>query len=459
MDNSTELFTMLIVDDEWAVLNAHERFFSRWGYRLLLAENGEQCLAMLAANHVDLMLLDLKMPDVDGMQVLENAKTMRPNLKVVIQTGHGGVQEAVDAMRKGALDFLVKGDPVQILSNRVRQVYEIWRLEQEASALRKLNTNNFCFDALIGSSPPMQRLKNLIVRVAPTDTTVLLQGETGTGKELIAQALHAHSDRKDKPFVAVDCASINESILESELFGHEKGAFTGAEMATRGLIRSADTGTLFLDEIGELPPSVQAKLLRTIQELVVRPVGSNKTYQVDIRIIAATNRNLLDEVARKNFRQDLYYRISTVTLLAPPLRERAGDIDLLAEHILNKQSSVHGEPVVISPEAREALGLYPWPGNIRELENVLRKAVVFAESNVLSLGDMPSELQALYGKCNPQIEKTTVAEFEKEAIKKALSLASNRQDALDMLEISEATFYRKIKKYNLSMHFKRSGSR
>jgi DNA-binding NtrC family response regulator len=458
MDSSTELFTMLIADDELAVLNAHERFFSRSGYRLLLAENGAKCLNLLAANHVDLMLLDLKMPDVDGLEVLERAKSMRPNLKVIIQTGHGGIHEAVNAMRKGALDFLVKGDPVQILSNRVRQVYEIWRLEQESSALRKMNKNTFCFDALIGNSPPMQRLKNLIVRVAPTDTTVLIQGETGTGKELIAQALHYHSDRKDKPFVAVDCASISESILESELFGHEKGAFTGAEMATRGLIRSADTGTLFLDEIGEIPPSVQAKLLRTIQEFAVRPVGSTKTYQADIRIIAATNRNLLDEVACKNFRQDLYYRISTVTLTAPPLRERIGDIDLLAEHILNQQAPVHGKPVEISREAHEALEMYNWPGNIRELENVLRKATVFSESNVLSIDDMPSEMQELYGRCNRQIEKTTVAEFEKEAIKKALSLASNRKDALDMLDISEATFYRKIKKYNLSMHFKKSGS-
>ena len=443
-------FSILVVDDEPAILNSLKRYLSRSGYRLLLAENGEKGLSMLEANEIDLMLLDLKMPGINGLEVLERAKRMRPNLKVIMQTGHGGVQEAVLAMRRGALDFLIKGESVEILQSRIRQVFENWKLERENLVLRNHNKELFQFDGLVGASPPMQRLKKLIVRVAPTDTTVLIQGESGTGKELIAQALHHHSERRDKPFIAVDCASISESILESELFGHVKGAFTGADSASQGLIRSADSGTLFLDEIGEISLAVQAKLLRTIQERLVRPVGSTKIYHADVRIIAATNRNLLDEVSRSTFRQDLYYRISAVTLTAPPLRERSDDIPLLTKYILGQCATIQGGPVNASPETLNILSRYDWPGNVRELENVLRGGAVFSDTGMLQPIDLPPLLQVLNEAKNVVDKNTTVMAFEKEAIINALALSkNNRKEALKLLGISEATLYRKIKKYKL----------
>lgn len=446
----TDEFTILVVDDEPAVLSSLKRYLAWSGYRLLLAENGEKGLALLDANKIDLMLLDLKMPGIDGIEVLKLAKDKHPDLKIIMLTGYGSIQESVSAMKKGALDFLIKGESVEILHSRIRQVYGNWLLERENSALRKKDKEFFSFDNLVGDSVPMRRLKNLIVRVAPTDTTVLIQGESGTGKELIAQALHHHSERRDKPFIAVDCAAISESILESELFGHVKGAFTGADSSSQGLIRSADSGTLFLDEIGEIALTVQAKLLRTIQERSVRPVGSTKTYHADVRIIAATNRNLLDEVSRLTFRQDLYYRISTVTLTAPSLRERSEDIALLTKYILGQCATVKGESVVASPETLDILSRYDWPGNVRELENVLRGAAIFSDTGVLQPEELPAMLQALIKNPKATDRGTTFAAIEKEAIRNALAVAkNNRKVALKMLGISEATLYRKIKKYNL----------
>ena len=450
MIDSQDRFTILVIDDELLVLSSLKRFFARSDYRLLLAENGEKGLEMLTENRVDLLLLDLKMPGIGGLEVLERARECIPDLKVIIQTGHGGVQEAVQAVRKGALDFLVKGDAFEILSNRVRQVYENWLLERENRELRKGNRETFQFDKLIGDSLVIKQLKNFIVRLAPTETTALIQGESGTGKELIAQALHYHSGRRDKPFVAVDCASINESIIESELFGHEKGSFTGADASALGLIRAADTGTLFLDEIGEISASMQAKLLRVIQERMVRPVGSIQNFRVDVRVISATNKNLLDEVAKSAFRQDLYYRLSTVTLTSPPLRERGDDISILATHILEQFATSIGRPLSISSEVRSMLERYHWPGNIRELENVLHGAAVFADEGIIRPEDLPSSLKMSASVHVAMPGNNTLAFYEREAIKNALILANNnRKKAIELLEISEATLYRKIKEYKL----------
>lgn len=450
MSEEKENFTILIVDDETSILKALKRLFHKNGYRILLAENGQKGLEILGSTEVDLMLLDLKMPGMDGFEVLDRAMQCRPSLKIIIQTGHGGVKEAVKAVQKGALDFLIKGDSPEILNNRIRQVYEHWQLEQENSALRRKNVEQFEFDKLIGESSAMFQLKKLITRVAPTDSTVLIQGESGTGKELIAQALHYHSERRNKPFLAIDCASISESVLESELFGHERGAFTGADTPFRGVIRSADTGTLFLDEIGEISLSMQAKLLRTIQERSIRPVGSTKFHQVDIRIIAATNKNLLNEVANSTFRQDLYYRISTVTLTAPPLRKRDNDILLLTEYFLEQCSASLGRKISVSDEVYEFLNRYEWPGNIRELDNVLRSAAVLSGKDVIEADDLPPAMR----KTSPPTEQVTkfitLEAMEKEAIRTALTLSkNNRKEATKMLAISEATLYRKIKKYRL----------
>lgn len=443
-------FTLLIVDDDISILESLKRLFYKNGYKILLAENGKKGLEIIKSTHVDLMLLDLKMPGMDGFEVLDRAIKFNPSLKVIILTGHGGVKEAVLAVQKGALDFLIKGESTELLNNRILQVYEHWQLEQENNALRRKTAEQFEFDSLIGESAAMVQLKKLITRVAPTDSTVLIQGESGTGKELIAHALHHHSERRDKPFVAIDCASISETVLESELFGHERGSFTGAENSFQGVIRSAESGTLFLDEIGEISLGMQAKLLRAIQERSIRPVGSTKFYKVDIRIIAATNKNLLNEVADSAFRQDLYYRLSTVTLTAPPLRKRENDIFLLTEYFLEQCSASLGKPISVSEEVLDLFARYEWPGNIRELDNILRGAAVFSDNGIIKASDLPPVFQNSPPPNEQTLNLMTLEAMEKEAIKKALTLSkNNRKEARKMLAISEATLYRKIKKYNL----------
>lgn len=443
-------FTLLIVDDDISILESLKRLFYKNGYRIPLAENGKKGLEIIKSTHVDLMLLDLKMPGMDGFEVLDRAIKFNPSLKVIILTGHGGVKEAVLAVQKGALDFLIKGESTELLNNRILQVYEHWQLEQENNALRRKTAEQFEFDSLIGESAAMVQLKKLITRVAPTDSTVLIQGESGTGKELIAHALHHHSERRDKPFVAIDCASISETVLESELFGHERGSFTGAENSFQGVIRSAEPGTLFLDEIGEISLGMQAKLLRAIQERSIRPVGSTKFYKVDIRIIAATNKNLLNEVADSAFRQDLYYRLSTVTLTAPPLRKRENDIFLLTEYFLEQCSASLRKPISVSEEVLDLFARYEWPGNIRELDNILRGAAVFSDNGIIKASDLPPVFQNSPPPNEQTLNLMTLEAMEKEAIKKALTLSkNNRKEARKMLAISEATLYRKIKKYNL----------
>jgi DNA-binding NtrC family response regulator len=442
-------FTLLVVDDEQSVLQSLKRFFAKSGFQVLLANNGQKGLELLSLHHIDLLLLDLVMPGMDGLTVLREAKKMSPALKVIIQTGHGGINEAVEAVKNGASDFLVKGDSPEILRTRVGLIHEQWQLRMDNKVLRGEN-NIFDFDKLTGASSAMTKLKEMIVRVAPTETTVLIQGESGTGKELVAQALHHHSQRRNRPYIVVDCATISETVIESELFGHEKGAFTGADTSTGGLVRAADTGTLFFDEIGELSPGVQAKLLRIIQERTVRPVGSTKNHQVDIRIIAATNRNLLEEAAEKRFRQDLYYRLSTVTLTVPPLREREGDIAQLTSKILAYYHKAEAPVPSVTDRTQQLLDRYDWPGNVRELENVLRGALVFADEGKITPRDLPPAVGVQVGSEETKVKNGSLAAYELAAIKNALAEAgNNRSQAAKILDIAEATLYRKIKNYRL----------
>ena len=337
MENENPL-TLLIVDDEQNILLSMKRLFARNPYRLLFAQDGMKALDCLGKNRVDLMLLDLKMPGMNGMDVLKVVVDTHPNLKVILLTGHGGVQDAVMAIKLGATDFIEKSASPDMLRQKIAHAYQMWRIEHENSKMRDQLAAHFRFDELVGDSPPMIELKSMIARISPSEVSILIQGESGTGKELVAQAIHAHSSRKSEVFIPVDCASINEALMESELFGHSKGAFTGADQPTLGLIRSADKGTLFLDEVGELPLNMQAKLLRTIQERTVRPVGSTRTIAVDIRIISATNRNLFEFIALGAFRHDLYYRLSAMTLHVPPLRNRCDDIVSLARYFIEKNS-------------------------------------------------------------------------------------------------------------------------
>ncbi|MCF8087618.1 MAG: sigma-54 dependent transcriptional regulator [Desulfotignum sp.] len=452
MDNQNR-FRLLIVDDKPEIHQMMRRYFENTSHDLVFADRGQQALDLLSQTRVSLMLLDLKMPGMDGLAVLEAARQTQPGLRVIMLTAHGGISDAVAAMKLGALDFFEKSVDPELLRSKVNQVHEMWLLEQENRQLRGRLDKRFCFPDLVGTSPPMLKLKDMIARIAPTDTSVLIQGESGTGKELVARAIHHHSQRTRGPFCPVDCAAINETVVESELFGHAKGAFTGADQNTQGLFRSADTGTLFLDEVGELSLSMQAKLLRTLQERVVRPVGTTRAIPVDIRILAATNKNLLVAVSRGEFRQDLYYRLSTITLEAPPLRQIGDDILLLAGYLIERFSRDEGlAPRSFNAPAQTALKHHDWPGNVRELENVVRGALVLSTGEVIGPEDLSIPTVSLSNTPgNLDGHPTTMTDHEVQIIRNILeTTAGNRREAAKVLGISEATLYRRIKQYNLA---------
>jgi len=422
-------FKLLIVDDKLEIHQLMRRYFEKSPYDLVCADNGQQALDLLSTTPVALMLLDLKMPGMDGLTVLKTAKQIQPSLRVIMLTAHGGVQEAVAAMKLGALDFFEKSVDPEILGSKVNQIHEMWQMEQENQQLRHRLDSRFCFPDMVGESSPMLKLKDMIARVAPTDTSVLIQGESGTGKELIARAIHHHSQQARGPFCPMDCPAINETVVESELFGHTKGAFTGADQNTQGLFRSADKGTLFLDEVGELPLSMQAKLLRTLQERVVRPVGTTRTIPVDIRILAATNKNLVEAVSRGEFRQDLYYRLSAITLEAPPLRDRGLVLArFLAERFCRELGLA---PKQFSDHAQAALTHYDWPGNVRELENVVRSALVMSAGDTIGPGDL--SIPVTSPPCPPgnlNEHPTTMSDHQARIIRNTLeATAGNRRQA------------------------------
>lgn len=452
MDSETSRqFGLMIVDDESAILSSLKRIFRRAPYDLYTAQNGFEALDVLHRTQVDAALVDLKMPQMDGMELLERMRADYPSVRVVILTGHGGVKDAVHAIKLGAVDFLQKPFEPENLQAHIRQLHLMWQLEQENRRLKQQVQSQFDYDRLIGNSTAMLNLKKMIVQLASADAAILIQGDTGTGKELVARAIHSHSPRNHRTFVPVDCAGMSETVMGSELFGHVKGAFTGAHETTKGLFRAADKGTLFLDEVGELPLSMQVKLLRVIQEKEVRPVGASQSYPVDVRILAATNRDLEQEVAEGRFRQDLFYRLNVVTVHTPRLSDRKDDIALLSRHFLQQfltpASSVHR----ISKEAMACLGQYDWPGNVRELENVIRRAVAIGQADRIMPGDLP---EAINGGSTPSAalpEDTPVdslAAYELNAIRNALDKCEgHRKKAAQLLGIGEATLYRKLNKY------------
>ena len=447
-------FTLLFVDDDPHMLSILQDIFSKQGYGSHVADSGQEALTLLEKERIDVALVDLMMPHMDGFALLERIKTDFPETMVIMLTGHGGVKEAVAAIKEGAIDFIEKPFNSDGLRARILQLYQIWELKRENRDLKHRLKFHFGFAELIGTTRVMSKLKEMVTQVGPTDLTVLIHGETGTGKELIARAVHYHSSRSKNSFMPVDCAAISESVMESELFGHVKGAFTGAHISTLGLIRSADKGTLFLDEVGELSPAIQVKLLRTIQEREVRPVGSSRSYLVDVRIIAATNRDLAGAVAEGKFREDLFYRLNTLTMTAPPLRDRKEDIPLLTNYFLKRFSNNLSPGKVLSPDALASLEHYDWPGNVRELENVISRAVALSMEEIINAEDFPPTLQFLHN--NPLKDpldpsEDTLAAYETTAIKNALAKSKhNRKLTAQILGIGEATLYRKIKKYQLS---------
>ncbi|MHB8708969.1 MAG: sigma-54-dependent transcriptional regulator [Desulfuromonadales bacterium] len=381
--------SILVVDDDGVIRDGLRRVLSMEGFQVETQPNGRLAMDRLQESHFDLLITDLKMPGMSGLEVLQAVRVLQPEMPVILITGYAAVDNAVEVMKSGAADYLSKPFANDELVAKVRKALDARAVLLDEIYLRHELQDLHGFDCLVGESREMQKVYQRILQVAPADSTVLISGESGTGKELVARAIHAHSQRRDQPFVAVDCTSLAESLLESELFGHVKGSFTGAIQTKRGLFEVADGGTLMLDEIGNISQSIQAKLLRVLQEREVTPIGGTQPIPINIRLIAATNSNLRDMVARGEFRYDLFYRLNIIPIDLPPLRERKGDLKLLAGNFLKRFSEDNAKEIKgFSPEAVRALEEYDFPGNVRELENLIERAVVLAQSEFIQPQDL-----------------------------------------------------------------------
>ena len=450
-------FRILIVDDEQVQLEMLEGFLVKQGYEAAGAEDGQKALEKFKSGAFDLVLTDFRMPGMDGIQLLREVRRLQPQALVVIMTAYGTVGTAVAAMKEGAYDYLTKPIDLDELLLLIQRVEREVRLGEENRELKEQLREKFKVNFIVSASRQMEEALNLAGRVSQSSATVLILGESGTGKELIARAIHYSSPRADKPFVKVNCAALPENLLESELFGHEKGAFTGAVARRVGRFELADQGSIFLDEIGDLSPTLQMKLLRVLQEKEFERVGSNQTIRSDVRVIAATNRNLEEAIQKGTFREDLYYRLNVVTVSLPPLRERKEDIPLLVEHFLKKYSTENKKKVTsLSKEARDLLMRYDFPGNVRELENIVERAVVLCRGEALTTQDLPLNLRE--GKAEAILEKDrggrtlpdTLDEIESQLIRKALEGSGGVQTkAAEELGISERVLRYKMKKYGI----------
>lgn len=448
--------SILIVDDEKNTREGLKHYLEDKGYDVYLAESGSKGLEVTKVRHPDVALIDLRMPEMDGMTFLQKLKNIQPQTIAIVLTAYGTVETAVNAMKAGAFHYLMKPINLEELDLILKRALRERTLVQENQNLRAdLMKERYETGRIIGKSKKIKDLLQIAKQVAQSQATVLIQGESGTGKELLAHAVHDMSLRKNKPFVTVHCAALTESLLTSELFGHERGSFTGATERKIGRFEMADGGTLFLDEIGEISESTQVKLLRFLQSGEFERVGSAKTLQVSVRLICATNKDLLLEVKAGKFREDLYYRINVILLKAPPLRERLDDIPLLAEHFLNYFSKENNKEIAsITPQAMAILKKYEWPGNIRELRNVIERMVVLAKSNVLDVNDIPEDLHSgdplLQGRSMESPQSSDLASLEKTAILNILkTLNGNKSNAAKKLGISRRTLYRKLEEYNI----------
>ncbi len=456
--------TILIVDDEKNYPLVLSAVLQEEGFETLTANSGEEALDIIENSDVDLVLTDMKMPKMDGIELLEQIKLKDGELPVIMMTAHGTVEKAVEAMQKGAYNYILKPFDNNQLVIYANKAVSMFRVVKENRQLRIAVASQYSFGNLIGKSKSMQDIFDTIRKVAPATATVLIEGASGTGKELVAKSIHFNSTRRNQPFVAVNCSALAESLLESELFGHEKGAFTGAVAMKKGRFELADGGTLFLDEIGELSPSLQVKLLRVLQEKVFERVGGVRPISVNIRLIAATNKSLRDEIAQNRFREDLFYRLNVVHIILPPLRERQEDIQLLATHFIEKHASEHREGLPITHVDQEVQRLfykYNWPGNVRELENVIERAMVMCSGQVVRLDDLPKDFkQNVYQSSRLQLDSLpeegtlyeTLAHVEKEMILHALEKADFVQaHAAELLGIGKSGLNQKIKKYEIDV--------
>lgn len=450
--------TILIVDDEKSLLDLLSVVFKKEGYGVMVASSGKQAREILEKEAVDLVITDIKMPQTSGMDVLKFAKGLSPELPVILITAYGSIKQAIDALKAGALDYVVKPFDVEELKILVARGLEKVRLKQENILLKRDLKDRYGFEKMVGKSRTMQEVYSLIEKVAATDSTVLVTGESGTGKEMAARAVHSLSHRRDAQFVSINCAALPENLLESELFGHARGAFTGAVSDKKGMFEAATRGTLFLDEVGEMSPWTQVKLLRAIQERVVRRVGGNDEIPVDVRIIAATNQDLKRRIEEGKFREELYYRLNVISFEMPPLRKRTEDIPILIGHFLGKYCTKLGKPMKrMTPDVIGLMEAYHWPGNIRELENVIERVVAIEDRETITASCLPLEI------VNPQRKEETqflfrpgfnlsvyIDDLTKRYVNQALlATAGNLRQAAPLLGISYRTLRYLIDKFEL----------
>ncbi len=449
---------VLIIDNDQSHAETVAEGLERVGYHCRVATSGNEGARLIEESPVDVVITDLVMNDIDGLGILARAKSDQPNAEVILMTGHGTVPSAVEAMRNGAFNYLLKPLDLAQLRASTEKAVESSRLRQTNVELTRRLDEKFGFEGVIGDSQQMHDVLERLKRIAPTNVSVLIQGETGTGKELVAQAVHQNSPRKNKPFVALNCAALSENILESELFGHIKGAFTDASADRVGKFEYAHGGTLFLDEVGDMPLATQIKLLRVLESGEITRVGSNDPIKVNVRILSATNRNLEDAVEAGTFRSDLYHRLKVVTIRLPSLRERSQDIPMLIDYFLKQFAAQHGKRIKgMSAPARHRLLTFPWPGNVRQLKNAVESMVVVDYDGLLDVDDLPDELADLPEPSAEPSECTLVGlvgrpmeEIEKLFIAETLRVSGgNRELAASKLGIGERTLYRKIKEYGL----------
>ena len=448
--------SILVVEDGKSQRELLSGFLKDEGHEVLEAENGEKALKKVKENYFDLLLLDYRMPGIDGMKVLEEVKHINPEIDVIMMTAYGTIETAVNAMKAGAADYITKPIELQELLILIERISERRTLLRENEILREeLRGKGVTTEQIIYQSSAMHEVINLAGRVANTRTTILIQGESGTGKELIAKLIHTLSPRSEKPMITVNCTALPESLLESELFGHEKGAFTGASRRRIGRFEEADGGTLFLDEIGEIPLSVQVKLLRFLQEREFQRVGGNQTIRSDVRIISATNQDLETKVKEGAFREDLFYRLNVVAITVPPLRERKEDLPPLIDHFLIRFAAENGKEIQgINPETKDLLLKYDYPGNVREVENIIERAVVISRGSIISESDLPFSRSSLLidqSKIETQgTLKESIESFECQMVQQGMRKTGNHQTkAANLLGISERMLRYKLKKYGL----------
>jgi len=444
---ATQSGSILVVDDEFSVRDSLYNWFRKDGFEVLAAENATEALKTMQDHAFDVVFLDIKMPGMDGMELQEHIHRIDPEIAVIMITAFASVETAVRALKAGAFDYVTKPIEPDELSHLVLRAMEQRRLRKENVQLRETIDELVTVDAIIGDSPAMKKVMALVQHVAATDATVLVLGESGTGKELIARAIHANSQRRYFPIVPVNCGALTESLLESELFGHEKGAFTGAQHRRKGKIEMADGGTLFLDEVGAIDHKMQVDLLRVLETKELTRVGGSQTIKVAFRVVCATNEHLEKAVEEGRLREDFYYRINFFTIEVPPLRERSSDIPLLADHFLNRFARQMDKRITgISPEAMDLLMAHEWPGNVRELSNAIERAMVVGKPPVIRPADLPMR--------EPKIGSTTAAESVAEVEKRHFASVLERTDwnitrAAEVLQVDRATVYNKIKKYDL----------